>query len=170
MDSERWLPVVGYEGLYEVSDQGRVKSLARTIVRSNGKPHTVSGRIVKLIINSGGYPSAGLSRPGMKKKTLKVHRLVLEAFVGACPPGLIACHWNDEKEDNRLENLRWDSISANQYDRVRNGTHHQAAKTHCPQGHTYDEGNTYYGRSGGRRSCRQCQRDRQREYAARRAA
>jgi len=56
-----------------------------------------------------------------KQKTKFVHRLVLEAFVGPCPPGMVACHRNDDASDNRLENLRWDTHKGNAADAVRNG-------------------------------------------------
>lgn len=63
------------------------------------------------------------------KRTVLVHRLILEAFVGSCPEGMEACHWNDDPTDNRLENLRWDTHRANGADMVRNG-HHGGAS--CP--------------------------------------
>jgi hypothetical protein len=58
---------------------------------------------------------------------------------------------------NRLENLRWDTPSANQLDSVRNGTHRLARVTHCPKGHPYSPENTYNHPSGGR-ICRTCRR------------
>lgn len=50
-----------------------------------------------------------------------LHRLILETFVGPCPPGMQCCHYNDIKTDNRLENLRWDTPEANMRDALRNG-------------------------------------------------
>lgn len=167
---EHWLPVVGYEGLYEVSDQGRVKSLARSFVRRDGKPQTIRERFLSQTkFDTHGYRTSRLCNLGTFKDVW-VHRLVLEAFVGPCPQGMVACHWNDVKADNRLENLRWDTQSANQYDKVRNGTHPAASKTHCKNGHEFTAENTYSQR-GIRRACRQCNRDNMRRYrAARRAA
>ena len=52
----------------------------------------------------------------------RVHRLILETFVGPCPPGMEACHGNGIRTDNRLENLRWDTRKANCADAVRHGT------------------------------------------------
>lgn len=52
---------------------------------------------------------------------ITIHRLVLLAFVGPCPEGMQGCHRNDDRRDNRLENLRWDTDSANKTDRVLNG-------------------------------------------------
>jgi predicted XRE-type DNA-binding protein len=59
---------------------------------------------------------------GSKTYPKSVHRLVLEAFIGLCPEGMEACHNNGVKTDNRLDNLRWDTLSNNQLDRVRHGT------------------------------------------------
>jgi hypothetical protein len=91
------------------------------------------------------------------------------------------CHRNDVPDDNRVENLRWDTRSANVLDSVRNGTHGMASKTHCPQGHPYDEANTYVHPVDGRRVCNGCRgmyrdahreerREKGREYMRRRRA
>jgi hypothetical protein len=122
---EQWLPVISYEGLYEVSDQGRVRSL-----------HT-TGRVLKPSKHRSGHLHVNLHRQG-RKETRKVHCLVLEAFIGPRPPGTECCHYNDIPSDNRLENLRWDTRSANQRDRVRNGNDANARKTRCPRGHPYN--------------------------------
>ena len=55
------------------------------------------------------------------RKQEGVHRLVLEAFVGSCPKGMMACHNNGNPQDNRLENLRWDTAKANMEDRTKHG-------------------------------------------------
>jgi hypothetical protein len=143
---ERWKPVVDYAGLYEVSDRGRVRSLPR--------PSTSGG-----VLRHGrhdGYQRVGLYRNG-KLRFIFVHVLVLEAFVGPRPPSHEARHLNGRRLDNRLSNLAWGSRAANQLDSVRHGTHVQARKTHCPQGHPYDEANTRRSSRGGRH-CRTCSR------------
>ena len=68
-----------------------------------------------------GYLIVSLSKECVVK-TPSVHTLVLSAFVGSRPEGMHACHGNGNKLDNRLENLRWDTVSANALDRVRHGT------------------------------------------------
>jgi hypothetical protein len=78
--------------------------------------------------------------------------------VGPRPEGLEGCHWNDDPTDNRVDNLRWGTRSANVLDSVRNGTHHMARRTHCPQGHAYTPENTYLYPPDGRRACRECRR------------
>ena len=65
-----------------------------------------------------GYPTVSLGR----KNEHRVHRLVLETYVGPCPEGMEACHNNGNRQDNRLENLRWDTRSNNRYDAVQHGT------------------------------------------------
>lgn len=57
-----------------------------------------------------------------------VHRLILETFVGPCPKGMVACHNNGKRDDNRLENLRWDTISNNHLDKVKHGTSNRGEK------------------------------------------
>ena len=138
-----WLPVVGFEGLYEVSSNGRVASLLgrnRRILRAG---------------DSRGYRLVILRRGGMSHTRL-VHRLVLEAFVGPRPEGMVARHLNGDPGDNRLENLAWGTQSENNYDKVRHGTHHNANKTHCPSGHEYRGDNIKWYK--GFRFCRACHR------------
>lgn len=102
---------------------------------------------------SRGYHRVTLLRDG-KRHHWMLHRLVLLTFVGPCPPGMEGCHNDDDKSNNALTNLRWDTSSANHLDRTRNGGNHNALKTHCPQGHPYTPDNTYM--SGGSRKCRTC--------------
>lgn len=89
---ETWKPAAGYEGLYEVSDLGRIKGLKR-------------GKILKTVKQNNGYLQVGLYKNG-KRKVFLVHRLVYSAFNGEIPPGLEVNHINDkDKTDNRLCNL-----------------------------------------------------------------
>lgn len=148
--SERWLPVPGYEGMYSVSDQGRVRSLDRTV---NGR--SLRGQLRKPTCDPRGRRVVSLSRDG-KSRYFFVHRIVLEAFVGPRPPGMECCHFNDDRSDNRLENLRWDTSSSNRLDAVRNGKHHEARKTRCDKGHEFTEDNTGTRTDNGGRYCRTC--------------
>lgn len=104
---EQWKPVVGYEGLYEVSSLGRVRSLARTASHWRGRTRTVPARILSTPLAGhakwGGYPVAHLCKEGVAKM-IYVHRLVAAAFIG--PTGdLEVNHINGIKTDNRPENL-----------------------------------------------------------------
>ena len=157
---EVWRPVIGWEGLYEVSNKGRVRSLPRH-VEGKGIRKFWPGRVISQSAHpDGGHKYLKLCRDGTST-TVRVHRLVLEAFVGP-PEGRMCCHINGNPADNRVENLYWGTNSDNQYDSVRHGTHVQARRTHCPQGHPYDEANTAYSVAGARR-CRECVRRSTRE-------
>lgn len=100
---EHWRPVPGWEGLYEVSDQGRVKSFRRSPFGLLLRP----GRYT-----SSGHVSVSLGRGNM----WPVHLLVLLAFVGPLPKGLEARHLNGVASDNRLDNLRYGTRSLNMID------------------------------------------------------
>ena len=145
------MPVVGYEGLYEVSDQGRVFSCPRTTSRGNSTYRVQGKELTPAPLGrSRGHLVVNLCRNGIQR-TAYVHRLVLEAFVGPCPPGMEACHANDISGDNRLVNLRWDTSSANHFDAVNNGRHHWASKTVCDK-----HGQEYHTQPSGRRYCKAC--------------
>lgn len=157
--TERWRPVVGHEGHYSVSDAGRVRSETRVLFRANGSLYTRVGRILKQHAHyRTGYMRVGLRSIG-RLETTEVHRLVLAAFVGECPPGKESLHWDDVPSNNRLSNLRYGTKSENQLDQVRNGRHRNANATHCKKGHEFTPENTYWrSRQNGGRACRECHR------------
>lgn len=150
----QWRPVVRFEGLYEVSDFGAVRSVDR--VDRFGRRHV--GRILRGDVIKGGYRRVTLAHSGNLTRRL-VHHLVLETFVGPRPPETEGCHGNGQTDDNRLSNLRWDTHPANVGDSLAHGTNRNARKTHCPRGHKLAEPNlTAYSRRVGRRSCLACAR------------
>ena len=114
-DNERWLPVVGFEDLYEVSNFGRVKSLGRPYC--NGV-RSFPPRILRPGPSNYGHLSVVLGRGN----TWMVHTLVLTAFIGPRPPGAEGCHNDGNPANNHLDNLRWDTRSNNIRDGVRHGT------------------------------------------------
>lgn len=116
MANERWLPVLGWEDLYEVSDLGRVRSLRRRTASG-----WRGGRMLKPYINRSGYPQVVLCRGRPTQVRRMVHHLVLEAYDRPRPPGLEALHGPGGKTDARLVNLRWGTRSENIHDRVRDG-------------------------------------------------
>ena len=165
--NEKWLPVVSYPD-YEVSDHGRVRSVDRTKCYPVNGWRTFKSRVLKQHQTRAGHMQVRISNDD-GVKTFLAHRLVLEAFVGPCPEGMEACHWDDNPANNLLSNLRWDTRSNNHYDRVRNGIHPQANKTHCKWGHEYTPENTQIVTAGHRR-CRTCERASQARIKARKRA
>ena len=136
---EAWLPVVGREGLYEVSDHGRVRSVHnREIVRSDGMIQRRPGRLLRPAPVQTGHLMVNL---GVGHPSQRVHTLVLEAFVGLRPDGFQACHNDGNPANNHVSNLRWDTRAENTRDMVRHGTHPQASKTTCIRGHLLAEPN-----------------------------
>lgn len=156
---EEWRSVVGFEGYYEVSDQGRVRSVDRRVTHPRSGTRLVRGRLMSPRQESNGYMRLNLARGGGKKR-VSLHVAVLEAFVGPRPEGMEGCHSpNPDKADNRLANLRWDTASENGRDRTRHGNNAQANKTHCPRGHPLEEPNIpQFSKRRGERSCLACQR------------
>lgn len=161
MTDEEWRPVVGYEGLYEVSSLGQVRSLDRWVSHWRGGRSRLPGSVMKPdLSNPRGYERYTLSRSGMTRR-FSLHRLVCEAFHGPAPEGKpLACHWDGNPRNNRADNLYWGSQADNMQDKRRHGTNHEVNKTHCPQGHAYDFENTY--QYGNKRMCKTCWRIRRR--------
>lgn len=121
MSIECWKAVLGWEGLYEISDQGNVRSIPR-MRRTNFGERSYGGGAVKPIMGSRKYLVVNLTSPDGRRKQNFLHKLVLEAFVGQRPEGKQACHSNGVRADCRLANLRWDSIKANHADKIAHGT------------------------------------------------
>lgn len=100
-----WKSIPGYEGLYEVSNDGQVRSIDR-FVQFNGTPSKVKGKPKRTRIDTDGYPVVTLCREGVAK-TMKVHRLVAMAFIPNPDNKPSVDHLNTIRTDNRVENLRW---------------------------------------------------------------
>lgn len=126
---ERWLPVPGYEGIYEVSDMGRVKSLPRKEMRG-GHLRSRSGRILRPQSSPSGHKHVILCRDAVKTMR-RIHVLVMEAFVGPRPsPEIVVAHCNGVPSDNRLVNLRYATQSENLQDMREHGTLMLGGKNH----------------------------------------
>jgi hypothetical protein len=112
LPDERWRPIAGFETSYEVSDAGRVRSLARTITRGyrarTGLRQPVPARVLRPSQNTSGTLKVTLCRPGHGGPlTRAIHLLVLTAFIGPRPPGHTGRHLNRDRTDNHLANLAW---------------------------------------------------------------
>lgn len=106
--SEVWQPIPGYEGVYDVSNLGNVHSRK-------------AGRALKACIGSAGYLQVDLCRDG-KKRTYAIHQLVASAFLGGRPDGMVVCHRDGDKLNNRPDNLRIDTQKSNNLDKIVHGT------------------------------------------------
>lgn len=121
MTREQWKPIPSQPG-YEVSDLGRVRSVARVVqaAASSYRPahgRKYPGKILKPGRTKSGHMTVACGRGNSRS----VHVLVLEAFIGPCPIGAESLHRNDQPGDNRLKNLIWGTRSENLRDKVRNG-------------------------------------------------
>ena len=125
-----WKDIPGYEGSYQASERGEIRSLARDIVyaashKSRAYTKQVKGRILRPGPSNFGHMSVVLGRGN----TRMVHDLVLRTFVGPRPAKHECCHDNGNPADNRLENLRWGTRSENNIDAVKHGTRGKLTET-----------------------------------------
>ena len=120
MNNEVWKDIVGYEGYYQVSDQGRVRSVDRIITCADGRIRRYKSRILKFGKNQKGYLLTTLCKDGTQK-TFKVHRLVAEAFIPN-PDNKPECdHKDKDKTNNCVSNLWWVSTEENWEHGTQNG-------------------------------------------------
>lgn len=109
--TEEWRAVPGWEGAYEVSSLGRVRSLTRTIATERGS-RTYKGRMLSPGLVGWGYRSVRLRADGRVDQK-RVHQLVAAAFVGPCPEGFQVHHKDGNKENNQATNLEYVTPSEN---------------------------------------------------------
>jgi hypothetical protein len=120
---ETWKDIVGYEGAYQISNLGRIKTLPRILIRRNGSPQTIKPKIRKNTLGNNGYYTLTLQVDGKKIRTEYIHQLLAKTFIPNPENHPNVCHKNDIKTDNRLENLYWGTRKDNAEDSVRNGRH-----------------------------------------------
>ena len=117
---ETWLPVVGFEN-YQVSNLGRIRSInGRKGSRANVNGGILNGWIQ--VVRPGYSRRLVALRKDGKTQTKKVHRLVLEAFIGPCPTGQEGCHQDGNSLDNNILNLKWGTHAENIFDSISHGT------------------------------------------------
>lgn len=127
---EIWKDIEGYEGLYQVSNLGRVRSLDRVVQRSSycsNAQERRKGRILKISHMPTGYGFCSLSKDNTQETKL-IHRLVAEAFMQNLNNYPCINHRNEDKTDNRVENLEWCTQKYN----VNYGTSRERASTNNP--------------------------------------
>jgi hypothetical protein len=112
MEQEIWKEIPGYNGLYQVSNLGRVLSLDRTVTSRRGWSKFVKGRILKQSIHHYGYPVVSLLK-GNHSKQYAVHVLVGRAFIPN--PEVLPCinHKDENKSNNNVDNLEWCTLQYN---------------------------------------------------------
>jgi len=119
---ERWRDVVGYEGHYQVSDLGRVRSVDRVVPHGRHGTMKLVGKIRRSVPDSkSGHLSVKLCKEGVPT-LVYVHRLVLAAWVSPCPDGCEVCHGPNGVADNSISNLSYGTRSENHLDKRRDGT------------------------------------------------
>jgi hypothetical protein len=121
MTEEIWKDIKDYEGLYQVSNYGGIKRFNRN---KNHKPFKI---LKSLKINKYGHLQVSLYKNNIRKN-YSIHRLVLEAFVGPCPPGMEGCHNDGKPSNNYVGNLRWDTHKNNAKDSIKHGTFIKGSK------------------------------------------
>lgn len=115
LEQEKWKAVKGFEGVYDVSSLGRVRSLDR-IVSGDKRSFKKKGKILNPSVDSKGYFYFKIRDAGKKReerRNVRVHRLVMEAFCGASKE--VVDHVNGDKKDNRLSNLKYVTMRENTY-------------------------------------------------------
>lgn len=117
---EIWKDIEGYEGDYQASSEGRIKSLSRFYYEKGGIKQPIPEAILKQTLNKKGYMYITL-RKDCLPKTFRVHRLVAAAFIQNIDAKPQVNHKNGIKSDNRVENLEWCNNSENQIHSIRTG-------------------------------------------------
>jgi hypothetical protein len=123
--TEEWRDVPEFAGRYQASSLGRVRSLDRLVEHANSRQRLHTRRHTGRVLSPGAYSNGRLFvilRDGQHGYNRQVARLVLAAFVGACPPGMECRHLNGNHTDNRIENLAWGTHVENEADKKIHGT------------------------------------------------
>lgn len=156
--SEEWRPVVGWEKYYEVSSQGRVRSLDRLAPIGNGLAMR-PGRVLQMPEDRKGYPQVHLHAEGIGR-TRRIHTLVSAAFIGPLIPGMVIRHLDGNPANNHVANLAHGTPLENSHDAIVNNPDAPISRRHCPLGHLKEGDNLrliHPVPGGRRRICRACE-------------
>lgn len=121
-----WLPVVGYELEYDVSDTGMVRSKGRYLL---DRRYWKGGLLKESLCSDGSYYKVTLSKDGVPR-THMVHQLVAQSFIGPCPEGMEVCHNDGNSLNNYRSNVRYDTRENNHADKVAHGTDNRGSRNH----------------------------------------
>lgn len=135
-----WRVIPGWEGYYESSDDGQVRSVDRIVPYSDGRTAHRRGHLLKPRPDQDGYLHVALNRHG-KARNFSVHCLVLLTFVGPRPEGCESLHGDHDPGRNHVDNLRWGTHAQNIREAVERGTHAMVGRTHCHRGHPLEAPN-----------------------------
>lgn len=122
----KWVDVPGWEGLYEVSDTGVIRSKDRHVPTRGGALALRKGRVLRLVEKNNGYLCVTLAN-GALRPQLSVHKIVARAFLGECPLGLHVLHYDGNKRNNAVKNLRYGTPAENHFDTERHGRRRRGA-------------------------------------------
>lgn len=118
---EVWKSIPGWRG-YEASTLGRVRSVDRVVKYTGGADRRLRGKVLKILWRKrDGYGCVNFSRGG-EVTVIRVHQIIARTFIGVRPKGKHVCHNNGKPSNNRPENLRYDTKSGNEADRIEHGT------------------------------------------------
>jgi hypothetical protein len=127
---EVWKAVPEYEGLYEASTFGNIRSLDRTVYTKGGQARRIKGKILK--------PQCGTNDPRLQVSLCKnytvslvrVHFVIAQTFIGQRPNGMHICHNDGDCTNNHLSNLRYDTPSGNEKDKILHGKAQRGTRCH----------------------------------------
>ena len=129
---EIWKDIEGYEGIYQVSNKGNVKSLSRNVLRNNGKMQFINEKILKPQDSGHGYNRVNLYK-NKKPRLITVHSLVLETFTNKREKDMVINHIDGDKKNNTLKKLRMVYFQRKHYAWVRNWVNEKRRKTLASQ-------------------------------------
>ncbi len=124
-----WKPIGDWEGWYEVSDTGQVRSVPRVVLFSDGRKRSYKGQVLSQYEDDFGYRKVTLKKNG-KDFRVHVHILVSAAFHGPRPVGFVVRHLDNDHRNNRIKNLKYGTYEENSADQLRHGTRVRGVKTH----------------------------------------